>query len=71
MDEIAVQAIPGYKPMTKEELEARFRRHGATDETLQAAIDNFNLQAEAMLGPNGPGFRVIGVSLFARAMSQQ
>ena len=41
MDEYAVRVAPGYKPMSKEELEEYFRYIGATDETLQEYLDNF------------------------------
>ena len=70
MDEYAVRVAPGYKPMSKEELEEYFRYIGATDETLQEHLDNFDRQAEALLGPHGPGLRVIGVSAFARHVRQ-
>ena len=63
MDEYAVQRLPGYKPMTKKEIEDLFREMGATDENLQERIDEWNRAEEALLGPGGPGFRVIGVSL--------
>ncbi|TFK84129.1 hypothetical protein K466DRAFT_497173 [Polyporus arcularius HHB13444] len=61
LDEYGVQHAPGYKPMTKEELEMYHRAMGATDETMQEYMDAYDRDAEAALGPSGPGVRMIGM----------
>ncbi len=62
--EYLIEQLPQWKPLSEEELQIQMRLLGATDQTMQERIDNFNKCVDDFIKGFGgrPAVRSIGVS---------